>query len=540
MVSSFRVLFVTVGDRDTWYYNEKREEPGFNFLSSYLSQYNKNDIETMTILSANYKGNLEMTMKSFKPNVICFSPYLFNLNRIFSISESIKKEYSETKICIGGSTATHYAKEIMKECAAIDYIIIGEGEKKLSALVDCIIEHKPSDLIPGLVYRDNLSIVETESNENLISLDCFKSISHDLLESVNVKEVMISGSRGCTRNCSFCTSKNYWGKWRGRPIESIIEEVELVVEKYGKRIFRFIDNSIEDPDIDRMLELAKTLIERNIRIAYKVYIRPETLCKLSGSDFDLLTKSGLYSMFIGTECGNEEDLKLYRKPHNMEQNYAAIKALKDNNIFYRLGFININPFSDISRLRSNCEFLYRNGETNILDLATWLSLYRGSDIIHILKKSGLFVEKDYLDTQCYIFQDTRIKALYSFLSSKVLNRMGKYDPAFSFHQMYYYSSEDMFALRVMKKNTNFHDPDLDCVIHEYLLRNENIKAVMNQTYFDWFTELLDLLEKGWDLKLAEAITDRYLLNPLFEVLTNEIKCDYNKIMTKAKPVINMI
>lgn len=158
----------------------------------------------------------------------------------------------------------------------------------------------------------------------------------------------------------------------------------------------------------------------------------------------------------------------------------------------------------------------------------------------MLKRAGLFLEKEYLDTQCYIFKDARIEDLYSFLSNQVLNKVGKYDPAFSFHQMYYYSSEDMFALRLMKKNTDFDDPDLDCMIHEYIQRNEKIKATMNRTYFDWFTELLDLLEKGWELKLAEAITDRYLLNPLFEVLTNEIKCDYNKIMAKAKPIIDII
>ncbi len=59
------------------------------------------------------------------------------------------------------------------------------------------------------------------------------------------RAVDIITSRGCPANCVFCSINTVWGrKWRGRSVESIIKEVELLTKKYGVRQLRIQDDNL--------------------------------------------------------------------------------------------------------------------------------------------------------------------------------------------------------------------------------------------------------------------------------------------------------
>lgn len=57
------------------------------------------------------------------------------------------------------------------------------------------------------------------------------------MEEFQFTTAIMSTSRGCTRNCSFCSSPDFWRQrkvcWRGRSPENIADEIELIVEKYN-------------------------------------------------------------------------------------------------------------------------------------------------------------------------------------------------------------------------------------------------------------------------------------------------------------------
>ena len=73
---------------------------------------------------------------------------------------------------------------------------------------------------------------------------------------------------------------------------------------------------------------------------------------------DKLVRSGVYSVFIGIEAGNEADLKLYRKTATLTENALALRACKENEIFAETGFICINPYSTLDTLRQNVDFIH--------------------------------------------------------------------------------------------------------------------------------------------------------------------------------------
>ena len=57
-------------------------------------------------------------------------------------------------------------------------------------------------------------------------------------------------SRGCPYRCNYC-SKGVWGSdIRFRSVGNVLSEVELCIDKYGMRDFRFYDDGLTLPQWD--------------------------------------------------------------------------------------------------------------------------------------------------------------------------------------------------------------------------------------------------------------------------------------------------
>ena len=90
-----------------------------------------------------------------------------------------------------------------------------------------------------------------------------------------------------------------------------VDEIEIIVKKYGIKIFNFIDCSFEDPgtNYERMASIANEIKARELDIQYFVFVRAEFHRNASDELMKLLVSSGLSSVMIGVETGNEFDQK---------------------------------------------------------------------------------------------------------------------------------------------------------------------------------------------------------------------------------------
>lgn len=229
---------------------------GLCYIASYLKYYFKEgqikildaEIEKLSVFDQLNQ------IKIFQPDFIgitATSP-IFNIAKSFA--EQIKL-IMDVPICLGGSHATVMPDKVLNSTPAIDFCIVGEGERTLFALVNTLSNGGSIEGIPGLFYRSNNGEVKYSKEKDLIEdLDSLPHPSRDLLKterylwSVPGKGIVpfttIMTSRGCPFGCIFCSARNVFGKTiRKRSIEDVVEEVKTTYRQHNISHYSFIDDT---------------------------------------------------------------------------------------------------------------------------------------------------------------------------------------------------------------------------------------------------------------------------------------------------------
>jgi radical SAM superfamily enzyme YgiQ (UPF0313 family) len=126
---------------------------------------------------------------------------------------------------------------------------------------------------------------------------------------------MIMG-RGCPGRCTFCASKSVWStKNRLRSPENILQEMELITDKYNLDFISFADDEI-GLNKKHLLEFCKLKAESNCHIQWG--------CNMIASAVDhevcnALRNANCKEIWIGVESGSPEILKDMKKPVNLDQ-----------------------------------------------------------------------------------------------------------------------------------------------------------------------------------------------------------------------------
>ena len=92
-----------------------------------------------------------------KPDVLCFSCYLWNMAEVGQLLREIPKILPETKLWLGGPEVSYNAIEVLEKYPMLDGIMRGEGEETFTELVEHYKGKEPEALIEirGLAFRDS-------------------------------------------------------------------------------------------------------------------------------------------------------------------------------------------------------------------------------------------------------------------------------------------------------------------------------------------------------------------------------------------------
>lgn len=159
-------------------------------------------------------------------------------------------------------------------------------------------------------------------------------------------------SRGCPYACVWCNSSSVWNHtYRRRNAEMVVNEIEFLVKKYGKKIFVYGDNSL-NISLDWVSEFCDLLIARNLNILWSASIRADIMtekiaCKMK--------QAGCYNVAIGIESANNEILKHIRKNTEIEKIKVGIAMLK------KAGIVVLSQYV---RCRYNCVVSNRRDTSN--------------------------------------------------------------------------------------------------------------------------------------------------------------------------------
>jgi radical SAM superfamily enzyme YgiQ (UPF0313 family) len=193
---------------------------------------------------------------------------------------------------------------------SIDYIITGEGEKTLCALLDAIAQGGDPSVIPGVGFRLPDGAQHYVENELDWELDALPMPAFDLLNMEDYFDTMAEGragkmytTRGCPYACSFCsvplTSKR---RFRVHSIERTVAEARAWIDTYGVETLIFEDDNI-NTNAKRFRGMLQGLIDADIHV--QLDARNLRCDLLDEETLRLMSISGFKTVWITPESGSQ-------------------------------------------------------------------------------------------------------------------------------------------------------------------------------------------------------------------------------------------
>ena len=323
---------------------------------AYLASYLRNRGISVGIIEANaFKmSNEQITEKiaESQTKIVGIGAVTSTAEAAFGLCSKIKEEIPSIKIVMGGVHISCLTEESLSQCPAIDYAVVGEGEKILYNLVVALKKNKSVNRIKGIAFINKNKKFIRNSPEKLIeNLDELPFPARDLLpielykpgsefdlgfNGMEYGEVI--SSRGCPNKCVYCSSAHFWKIIRMRSVENVMEEIKQLKES-GVRHISFLDDTftISEAFIINICERIKPL-----NLKWDCYVRVNNITEKMVKS---MKESGCIGVRIGFESGNDEILRKIKKNTSIEQARNAMKLFKKYDL-KTMGFFMIGLTED--------------------------------------------------------------------------------------------------------------------------------------------------------------------------------------------------
>ena len=281
-----------------------------------------------------------------KPDLLCFSCYIWNLSYAEEIIEDIKKILPEVTIWAGGPEVSYDAPKFLKRHPEVDGIMCAEGEKTLTELISYYeigkSQGKSLDGINGIAYQENKTIHQTPLRD-IMNMDDLVFPYEDLKDFEH-KIIYYESSRGCPFSCSYCLS-SIDKKLRFRSFSLVEKELEFFLAHKVPQV-KFVDRTFN--------------CKKSHAMAIWTYIK-EHDNGITNFHFevaaDLLTEDeialiqtmrpGLIQLEIGVQSTNEKTLAEIHRKTDFEEITRKVKAVqKGENVHQHLDLIAGLPYEN--------------------------------------------------------------------------------------------------------------------------------------------------------------------------------------------------
>lgn len=281
-----------------------------------------------------------------QPDVVAVGAITATIYDAIKVLKLAKEINPETLTILGGVHPTFCWKEILQENHDIvDYIIRGEGEETLVDLLNAVMEGRDLTEVKGIAFwKDRKAIVTPEQPfiENLDSLptawDLIKWEEYTYHTKPGSTLAVVSSSRGCTQNCSFCSQRLFWKQsWRSRSPENFVAELEYLNKEFGVDVAMISD---ETPTFDRNRweRILGLLVKKHLDLELLMETRVDDILR----DKDILSKyrkAGVVHIYVGVEATSQKTLDQFKKGIKVEESKKAVELINAMDIVSETSFV---------------------------------------------------------------------------------------------------------------------------------------------------------------------------------------------------------
>jgi len=380
--------------------DEKRGESfpklGLGYLVSYVNKYSPG-VEFEVVF---HKEDILQKIKDFKPDIVGFTALTCSYKRIFDLAKSVKDNFSEIPIIIGGTHISLFPEDLPEY---IGVGVIGEGEETFLELVKSFKESgtlKRKD-IKGIVFREADRIVNTGLREVIEPLDRIPPPDFEKIGVSKDGPAHLMTSRGCPFRCRFCASTRYFKKPRFHSAEYVVNQIEKFVQDYPRRDVRIYDD-LFSMDKKRVKDIADLIVNKNLTHRLNI----DAICHVKYIDNEVLEnfkKIGINAVSLGMESGSARILEYLKAGSvTLDKIREVVKLCKKHGITPMGSFMIGSPYETKNDVEETIRFIKEIGLEQIGVCVT--TPFPGTELWEYGKEKGL-ITHDKWDDKLWGFHD---------------------------------------------------------------------------------------------------------------------------------------
>ncbi|MDD5287341.1 MAG: radical SAM protein [Desulfuromonadaceae bacterium] len=413
-------------------------------------------IADLVLVHKNIRLWLKEFLTEFNPGLIGISSMSFQYKSALEVISICREFASEAKIVLGGYHASlAFAELTCGNAPPFDFLVRGEGELALPALVEALEGAREFAAVPGLSWLREGLFSHNPPGEILdvkqLPLPDRNGRVLDRFTYFNRKMDCVETSRGCTMPCTFCSINGMYGSsFRCYSIDRVIADLKEL-HRRGTETVLLVDDNIT-LDAARFRELAEAIIKNGLNgMEYLVQASvagiindPELIPSLARANFTMV--------FLGIEAVQTKNLQFFQKGDIREKTEQAVGLLRNNGIAVMGGFIIGNPDDTSEDIRE----VFKAARKLRIDLpyVQCVTPYPGTRIREELLEAGLVTNTDDLSRYTGFICNVRTRHLTNLQLNRLMNWENIkifFSPAM-FMDNYFVRKREKGALKVLLNN----------------------------------------------------------------------------------------
>lgn len=264
------------------------------------------------------------------------------------------KEKTSAHISIGGGYISKIAEEFRKYPEMFEIFFdtaeLLDGEKNCLQMAEYISGKRKISDVNSLVYSDGNGVIFTELSEKLqmdsIVPPDFTGIDFSRYFSPSVV-MPLQISKGCYwGKCTFCDFYTGQQCFDIKSVETVINEIEEMINKYSVTSFLFVDEAVPPVYYKR---LAEKILEKNLKINFYSFVRLEK--GFTKEVLQLLHKAGATLFMWGYESASKRVMEMINKGVDLDDRLSVMKASADSGIWNHVTFLLGYPTETIEEMK---------------------------------------------------------------------------------------------------------------------------------------------------------------------------------------------
>lgn len=437
-------------------------------------EYKKN-VELAEFTINNSKEYILENIYKRKPDVLCFSCYIWNIEYVQEISKEFHKLCPDVPIWVGGPEVSYEIESFLAENTQVFGVMIGEGERTFKELLSHYVDNAlPLPDIRGLAFRKDEKVTYTQMREPMDMNEI--PFCYDHIEDFTNRIIYYESSRGCPFSCSYCLS-SIDKKLRFRNVETVKKELQFFLDKQVPQI-KFVDRTFNCHH-EHAMAIWKYIKEHDNGITNFHFEISADL--INDAELALISdmRPGLIQLEVGVQSTNEATIQEIHRTMKLEEVKKIVKSVQSHaNIHEHLDLIAGLPYEDYATFRNSFDEIYAL-KPNQLQLG-FLKVLKGSFMFDHAKEYGIVYHEhapyEVMQTKWLSFDDVlKIKQIEEML--EVYYNSGQFEVSIKLLETLFDSAFDMFAAlgEWYEKNNYFamsHNRIRRCEIILEMLRSD--------------------------------------------------------------------